>query len=216
MTAVPLPNRGPSARALPRWRALRRLVYLALALALLAVLGLRLFTILYYRGAIYDSADAPSGRVAIVFGAGVRLDGEPTDVLEDRVATAAELYRLGKVDRILLSGDGRPLSAHEPDAMRRAALRLGVPDAALILDDAGTRTFESCERARSVYGIRSAVLVTQAFHLPRALLLCGALGIDAAGVAGDRRPYPWRWRLNWQAREVAATAVAWWEAATER
>jgi vancomycin permeability regulator SanA len=211
MSAITLPRTGRPARALPRWRLLRRFAYLAIGLALLAVVGLRLVTVLRYQGAIVSAEQAPAHGVAIVFGAGVRLDGEPTDVLYDRVAVAAELYRQGKVQRLLLSGHGGPGSAHEPEVMRRTALRLGVPEAALMLDDAGLRTHASCERAREVYGIERALLVTQAFHLPRALLLCDALGIDATGVAGDRRAYPWRWRLSWQAREAVATALAWWE-----
>jgi vancomycin permeability regulator SanA len=211
MSAITLPRTRRPARPLPRWRLLRRLVYLAIGLTLFAVVGLRLATVLRYQGAVVSPEEAPAGGVAIVFGAGVRLDGEPTDVLYDRVAVAAELYRLGKVERLILSGHGGPGSAREPDAMRRVAVRLGVPEAALILDDAGFRTHTTCARAHDVYGVDRAILVTQAFHLPRALLLCDTIGIDATGVAGDRRPYPWRWRLSWQARETVATAVAWWE-----
>jgi vancomycin permeability regulator SanA len=211
MSTITLPNTRRRARTNPRWRLLRRLVYLAIALALVAVVGLRLFTVLRYQGAVYGVEDAPAGGVAIVFGAGVQPNGEPTDVLYDRVAVAADLYQRGKVERLLLSGHGGSGSAREPEAMRRTALRLGVPDAALVLDDAGLRTYASCARAHEVYGVDRAILVTQAFHLPRALLLCDALGVDASGVSSDRREYPWRWRLSWQAREVVATAVAWWD-----
>jgi vancomycin permeability regulator SanA len=211
MSSITLPTIRRRARSIPRWRLVRRLVYLVIALALFTVVGLRLFTVLRYQGAVYSVENAPAGGVAIVFGAGVQPNGEPTDVLYDRVAVAADLYQRGKVERLLLSGHGGPGSAQEPEAMRRTARRLGVPDSALVLDDAGLRTHASCERAHAVYGVDRAILVTQAFHLHRALMLCDALGVDASGVPADRRQYPWRWRLSWQVREAVATAVAWWE-----
>ena len=184
---------------------------MAAALALFATVALRLYTLGRYSGSIYGVEDAPARQVAIVFGAGVLPEGEPTPVLYDRVAAAAELYHRGTVPRLLLSGDGRPESTHEPDVMRRTALRLGVPDAALVLDNAGLRTYACCDRARREFGVTSGILVPQAFHLPRALLLCDALSIDAAGVASARRAYPWRWNVSWQVRETVATLVAWWD-----
>jgi vancomycin permeability regulator SanA len=131
--------------------------------------------------------------------------------LYDRIATAADLYQRGVASRVILSGDGNDLYYDEPEVMRRAILRLGVPESALILDRGGVRTQETCRRARESLGVTSATLVTQAFHLPRALLLCESFGINVVGVAGDRRSYSWRWRVSWQARETAATAVAWLE-----
>lgn len=95
--------------------------------------------------------------------------------------------------------------------MRDLAMRLGVPDAAILLDPKGIRTAETCTRAAEVFGVRAALLVTQAFHLPRALMTCAALGIDAAGVRADQRDYPLRHIASWHARESLATAVAWWE-----
>lgn len=179
--------------------------------ALLAILALRGYTILRYRGSVYQGADVPAAPIALVFGAGVGVDGEPTAPLYDRVATAAELYHAGTVERLLLSGDGRDQYADEPKAMRRLALSLGVPDDALILDPGGVRTRTSCLRARQQFDVRRAVLVTQEFHLPRALMLCREAGIDAVGVAGDEQTYPWRWAVSWEARETVATVYAWWE-----
>lgn len=195
---------------LPLHRLPRLGVWLAL-LAIAAVLLLRGYTVLRYRGAVYQRADTPPAPVALVFGAGVAANGEPTAPLHDRVLTAAELYHAGKVERLLLSGDGRDPYADEPEAMRRLALSLGVPDGALMLDPGGLRTRTSCRRARTQFDVRHAVLVTQEFHLPRALMLCRDAGISAVGVAGDSRPYPWRWTLAWEAREAIATAYAWWE-----
>jgi len=209
-----LPYRRRSARrpwAVLRAGLLLRLLVLLPLVALVAVLALRLYTVVTYRGAIFEPADVPARSTAIVFGAGVSADGEPTSVLYDRVAVAAELYHLGKADQILLSGDGRNDVLDEPQAMRRAALRLGVPDEALLLDGAGLRTYESCRRARDVFGVTDAVLVTQRFHLSRALMLCDSLNLDVVGVASDLRSYSWRWRANWQVRETGATVVGWLE-----
>lgn len=211
MSAAALPHTRRTGRSLPRWRVLRRAIALTmLAVAVLPV-ALRLYTVASYRDAITADLGEITGRTAIVFGAGVLSDSEPTEVLADRLAAAAELYRLGAVQRIILSGDGRPAGTHEPEVMRRAMLRLGVPDSALVLDDGGLRTRESCLRARNVFGVRRAVLVTQRFHLPRALYLCESAGLDAVGRAGDGRAYPWRWRAGWHLRETAATAAAWWD-----
>jgi SanA protein len=171
----------------------------------------RLYTALRYAGDLRPVAQAAEARVAIVFGAGLRRDGRPTPILYDRVATAAELYRLGKVQTLLLSGDNRAANYNEPAAMRLAALELGVPDEALVLDYAGQRTYDTCYRARAIFGVTEAVLVTQAFHLPRALFICDGLGIRASGAMADRRQYLKRSLAFWNLREVFATLAAWWD-----
>jgi vancomycin permeability regulator SanA len=117
--------------------------------------------------------------VALVLGAGLRTDGWPTLLLARRLDIAAELYHRGTVDAVLVSG-----ADDEPVAMRTYLLAAGVPAAKIVGDAAGFRTWDSCVRAREVYGVRSAIVVTQEFHLPRAVVLCGAAGIDAIGV-GD-------------------------------
>jgi SanA protein len=166
-----------------------------------------------YANRIYPSInDLPrdgSRRIAIVFGAGLTRSGEPTAVLYDRVATAAELYQRGLVDKLLLSGDNRFENYNEPEAMRRTAVRLGVPDADLVLDYAGRRTYDSCYRAREIFGVNRAILVTQAFHLERALYLCDAFGIDSVGIMADRRNYAGGAQTWWLAREAIATVGAW-------
>jgi SanA protein len=181
-----------------------------LGVAVLAVGGIRLLTTSAYREKIYTPAEAPAERVAIVFGAGLLRNGQPTPVLYDRVAVAAELYHLGKVERLLLSGDNRFLNYNEPGAMQKTALSLGVPENALVLDYAGRSTYDTCYRARAIFGLTRAILVTQVFHLPRALFICEALGIQAAGVSANRHSYgPTRWW--WNIRETLATANAWVE-----
>ena len=97
----------------------------------------------------------------------------------------ANLYKAGKVKALLLTGDNHISSYNEPESMRQYALSLGVPDSALVLDYAGFRTYDSCYRAHAIFKVNQAILVTQAFHLDRALLTCNNLGITAVGVAAD-------------------------------
>jgi vancomycin permeability regulator SanA len=126
------------------------------------------------------TADRAEARpVALVLGAGLRRDGRPSLLLARRLDIAADLYRRGTVDAVLVSG-----ADDEPPAMRAYLLAAGVPDAKIVGDAAGFRTWDSCVRAHEVFGVRSAIVVTQEFHLPRAIALCRAAGIDATGV-GD-------------------------------
>lgn len=187
------------------------LALMGAGLLALTLLALRLHTATKYRARIHSVADAPAERVAIVFGAGLRRNGTPTTILYDRVVTAAELYRQGKVEKLLLSGDNRFADYNEPEAMRQAALALGVPDAAIVLDFAGRRTYDTCYRAKEIFGVTRALLVTQDFHLPRALMICEGLGLEAAGVSADRRAYLKRATIVWNIRELFATAAAWWD-----
>ncbi len=155
-----------------------------------------------------DIEDVPEAPVAIVFGAAVYPGGRPSPVLADRVATAAALYRAGKVRKLLLSGDNQTLDYNEPGAMMAYARRQGVPDAAMQPDYGGRRTYDTCYRARHIFQVKRAVLVTQAFHLPRALFTCRRLGIDAVGFVADRRAYPPQEVVWWYVREGIAMARA--------
>jgi SanA protein len=187
---------------------LRRLL---VTLGFLGLLGLalpRLITALHALGRIHQMEDAPQKRVAVVFGAGLRRNGSPTPILRDRVAAAASLYFSGKVEKLLMSGDNRLPNYNEPEAMKLYALSLGVPEEAIILDHAGSRTYDTCFRAKAVFGLDEALLVTQKFHLPRALFLCNTLGMQAEGVEADTRR---SWRVSnliWNVREMPATAAA--------
>jgi SanA protein len=95
--------------------------------------------------------------------------------------------------------------------MRRHALSLGVPDDALVLDYAGRRTYDTCYRAKAIFGVDSAILVTQKFHMSRALFTCNALGLKAVGVEADNYYYLKRSRLYWNVREQFATLGAFWD-----
>ena len=188
-----------------------RLLLFILFLLLLAIFGPRLFTAFYARSRLYNLETAPYHRVAIVFGAGLQRDGSPAAVLRDRVATAVDLYGAGKVEKILMSGDNRTVYYNEPQAMHDYAVRLGVPSEDIVLDYAGQRTYDTCYRARDIFGLQDAVLVTQAFHLPRAIYTCNTLGIEAIGVAADRRTYSRGPYTYWNIRELLATINAVWE-----
>ncbi len=181
---------------------------LILTFGLLGLFGLlipRLVTALYAATRIYTPEAVPAGRVAIVFGAGLRRDGTATAILRDRVMTAAQLYFDGKVEILLMSGDNSTEEYNEPVAMQEYALGLGVPREVIVLDYAGRRTYDTCYRAKAIFGVENAILVTQDFHLPRALFLCNALGLEAVGVESNNLYYLKRSRLIWNFRELLAT-----------
>jgi SanA protein len=146
-------------------------------------------------------------QAAIVLGARVSPDGTLSPMLADRVAQALALYRSGAVDRIIVSGDHGSWSYDEPGAMRDELLARGVPARTVFTDHAGFDTWSTMRRAAEVFGVHSAVVVTQGFHLPRALFLARAAGLDAQGVASDLRPYG-RSGLAATVREAAARVKA--------
>ena len=179
------------------------------AAALLLVLYAYLDVSLRYRDRIVDPADIEEPQVVLVLGAGYYPGRGLSSVLNDRMVTAIELYKTGKARRLLLSGDNRIVEYNEPGAMADFARSQGVSEAAIQPDYAGRRTYDSCYRARHIFGQQRLIVVTQAFHLPRALYLCHAQGIDAVGVAADRRPYR---AARWFAlRESVARVRAWFD-----
>ena len=134
-------------------------------------------------------SNAPSAEVAIVLGAKVWPGGAPSSMLEDRLRTGIELYRPGRVDKLLLSGDHGQSTYDEVNAMRQFVLYRGVPPEDVFMDHAGFSTYDTMYRARDVFQVRDALVVTQGFHLERAVYTARALGMDATGVAADLRPY---------------------------
>ena len=190
---------------------LLKLVFLLDVLAITGLLASRLATGLYARPKTYSSADVPARPVAIVFGAGLWRNGTASPVLHDRVQTAANLYFAGKVEKLLMSGDNRFVDYNEPAVMRDLAISLGVPQAAIVLDYAGRRTYDTCYRAKAIFGVTQAILVTQAFHLPRALYECNRLGVDSVGVVANLGTYRKSTQLYWNMRELLATVAALWD-----
>lgn len=160
-------------------------------------------------GRVYTKDTVPPTRAAIVFGAGLTAEGNPTAVLQDRVATAADLYFSGKVEKILMSGDNRFINYNEPGAMSAYAVELGVPVADIVLDYAGRRTYDTCYRAVEIFQLSEAILVTQQFHLPRALYSCEKLGLKTVGVSADLRTY--RDSGYWGIREIPACLTAFFQ-----
>ncbi len=175
------------------------------------IFGLRWWVESRYEDQIYEEiADVPPRPVALVLGAGLWSDGSLTPVLADRVATAVDLYQAGTVEKLLCSGDNRRVDYNEPAAMKEYAVRLGVPEEDVVLDYAGRRTYDSCYRARAIFGVDSAVVVTQRFHAARSLYTCDGLGLDSVALTADRRIYAAR-RVVWQTREYLALVLAWWD-----
>ena len=159
----------------------------------------------------YLPENVPAEPVALVLGAGLNRDGTPGVVLRDRVETAAELYFSGKVEKLLMSGDNTSQFYNEPGAMQAYALTLGVPEADIVLDYAGRRTYDSCYRAKVIFNVDRLIVVTQAFHLPRAIFLCNAFEIDVSGVTADDAHYNRRGYIFWWTREIFASSVAVWD-----
>jgi SanA protein len=163
------------------------------------------------QGRMYsDVTQVPGRYTGIVLGA-YAPDGVPSQILEDRLKTALALYRAGKVQRLLLSGDHGREGYDEPNAMRAWLQAAGVAAADLFLDHAGFRTLDTMARAREVFEVKDAVVITQEFHLPRALFLADAFGIDAVGMIADHHEYDDA-AYN-AARERVARFVAWLDVA---
>lgn len=142
--------------------------------------------------------------VALVLGAEVYADGVPSKFLRARLDLAVELYRRGLVERLLVSGDGRSPFYDETGGMVAYLREQGVPESALLVDPEGLDTHASCLRARDVFGVERLVVVSQSYHLPRALVICRALGLDAWGVGDDTvRSSPRTWAHGTR-REFAA------------
>jgi SanA protein len=173
-----------------RWPRLSKSALFAAALGT-AVVGLaNLYVVLSVSGdSTGNVADVPYAEVAIVPGALVQPDGKMSTMLADRVRGALDLWRAGKVSRILVSGDHHSWAYDEPDTMRKALVRDGVPPRVIFEDHAGFDTWATMVRARGIFGVRSAVVVTQGFHMPRALFLAQEAGLDATGFTTDFHDY---------------------------
>jgi len=129
----------------------------------------------------HEAADAPAVDVVIVLGTEV-VSGKPGDRLAGRLRTAAGLVAAGRARRVLVSGDGHGVSGNEPQAMTDYLVAHGVDRSSVIADPYGLDTYDTCARAHRVYGLDRALIVTQAYHLARAVALCRHLGVDADGV----------------------------------
>lgn len=141
------------------------------------------------RDRVYSVDDTPKAEAAVVLGARVYKNGALSQVLLDRMDTGIELYLNGKVTKLLLTGDHGQLTYDEVNAMRKYAISRGVPDDDIFMDHAGFSTYDSMYRAKEVFRVKKAVIVTQEFHLARALYIAWAVGLEASGVIADKREY---------------------------
>ena len=152
--------------------------------------------------------------IVIVFGAGVWANSQLSHVLQDRMDTAINLYQQTDVSKILLSGDNRQHNYNEPLAMLNYALAANILEDDLQPDYAGRRTYDTCYRAKHIFGVDKAILVTQEFHLSRALFICNGLGIEAVGVIADQRTYVDA--KSYEQREVLASTKALWDVVVKK
>jgi SanA protein len=161
-----------------------------------------------------DTAKVPHAQAALVLGAQVLPSGRPSDMLVDRVRAAEDLYRAGRVDKLLLSGDHSRVNYDEVGTMRRMMLADGIPAADIFTDHAGFDTWDSAQRAKRVFDVQSAVVVTQGFHMARALYEARHAGLKASGFLADRRNYG-RVMPRLEAREALARVKAFGDVLTD-
>ena len=155
----------------------------------------------------FDIENVENKDIVIVFGAGIKRNNEPSDILADRIKVAVDLYDNKKVKKILMSGDNSTLDHNESFVMKEYAVSLGVKEDDIILDFAGFNTYSTCVRAKEIFNISDAILVTQDYHLNRALYLCNKVGVDSVGVNSDLRNYILQFKFSF--REVFAFVDSW-------
>lgn len=194
-------------RKICTFRFLSRLIITVILTILLAPIFFYTLKKNKYSGYIYKDIDEiPAKRVAIVFGAGVGGDDTPSSVLQDRILTAVELYKAGKAEKIIMSGDNSIKEYDEPSVMIDYAVKNGVDEKDLQPDYAGRRTYDTCFRAKHIFDLNNAILITQKFHLTRALYLCNSFGIDSIGLVSDLNEYQ---GINYmQTRDIYALTLA--------
>ena len=190
---MPLPQ--PKTRR-DRWLLRSGLVVVGMGVAAATTLGASIGWVRSSAdGHLYSVDDVPPAPVALVLGAQVYPDGTPSPFLAARLDLAKRLLDAGKVQVLLVSGDNMAPEYNEPEAMRDYLIEAGVPADKVIADYAGFDTYDSCARAKRIFGVSKLIMVTQTYHLPRAVATCRALGVDTAGVGDDTsRQYVDAWR----------------------
>lgn len=155
--------------------------------------------------------DVPHTDAAVILGASV-VHGAPSPILAARADAAIELYRLGKVSKILVTGDAEAASHDEVTPVLDYLIEADVPKDNIILDHRGIDTYRSMYALSAMFGLKSATIVTQDFHLPRSVFVARAIGVDAYGYAADNGGSNW---YNY-VREIPASAKALWDVVTHR
>ncbi|MGV9411690.1 SanA/YdcF family protein [Nocardia sp. NPDC003693] len=191
-------------RTLLRPRRIGKMFVAALLAGLLVLLSSVLWIRFTTRDFQYSAATAPAADVAIVFGAEMYSTRKPSPYLAARLDLGRQLLESGKVRALLLTGDNGHNSYNEPDNMRQYLLDRGVPANKIALDYAGFSTYDSCARAYRIFGVRSAIAVTQDFSVPRTIALCRSVGIDAVAVGDDTQIHNGTYRKCWLRDQLAA------------
>lgn len=186
-----------------------RLLVLLLLLALVGgslVAAANLYVVSDSREYIIGLSDAEGidADCILVLGCLVKADGSPSDMLSDRLEIGVELYENGAAPKLLMSGDHGRVEYNEVGAMKKYALDKGVASADVFMDHAGFSTYESMYRAKEIFGADKIIIVSQSYHLYRAIYIARSLGIEAYGVASDQRSY--RGQSVRDVREAAARA----------
>ena len=188
-------------------KKLFRWLIIAISLALIFVAGIFLFIRAKTDSSIYRGLDeVPNAQVAVILGAAILKSGDLSPVLEDRADKAIELYRANKVRKILITGNNSQLGYNEVTPVRKYLLRNNIPAEDIFLDYAGLDTYSSMYRARNVFLINSMIIVSQSFHLPRAIFIARALGLKAYGISADSGRYLTRNYIREVLADVKAVA----------
>ena len=166
-------------------------------------------------GKVHDVADTEPRDVAIVLGAQVLPSGTPSAYLRGRLDVAADLYRSGKAKVILVSGDHRETHYNEPKVMKTYLVSKGVPAARIVEDVAGLDTYDTCVRARRIFGVDRAIMVTQDYHEIRTVATCRMTGLDAVGVPDRTQPRDNVWWYGW-GREFGSRLKMIWDVVSRR
>lgn len=191
-----------------RWPRLSRAGLVVGALIVVLVGFANAYVLLSEQGdSTSNVADVPGAEVAIVPGALVKPNGRMSAMLGDRVRQVAALWHAGKVEKVLVSGDHHSWAYDEPDTMRKALVQAGVSPRDVFEDHAGFDTWATMVRARGIFGVHDAVVVTQGFHMPRALFLAHAAGIDATGLTADLHQWGAEGKKS-EAREILSRVKA--------
>lgn len=177
---------------------------------LIVVVGVCNFVVLYScSGRLYEDVNSvPHTRVAVLLGTNPKTKGGYTNYFyKHRIEAAIKLYKQGKIDRILISGDNSQETYSEPDAMKADLMAGGVPDSVIYLDFAGFSTYDSMVRAQKVFGLSEFIVISQDFHNRRAVFIARCNGVDAIGLNAQNTPIR-SWRIKMELREILARVKA--------
>ncbi len=174
-----------------KWRHFLLFIMIFGILAVLSVFAIRAYMLFAANDVITSAENAADfgADCILVLGAGVRDDGTPSDMLADRLKTGLALYKNDAAPKLLMSGDHGQTEYNEVGVMKAYALEAGVPSEDVFMDHAGFSTYESLYRARDVFKAKRVIIVTQEYHLPRALHIAHSLGLEAVGVPADLHVY---------------------------